>query len=228
MPGLRSPGPRQFPSIRQRVASVSQRRTRSRIERPVQEFRRPASRARRHAQNHAGRPQGHHRPERRRKDHAVQCDNRNLPGDRRQHHAVRTGRDQLAEPPAHRARHGAHVPGHEPVSEIDRARQCAAGDQGPAAVEIRDVAVFVVVQRRLRQGLSTARKRRIPRPQGCRSSQSVARRAAPARDCSGPGQRSENSSAGRAGRRSVLGRIHRDGRVPDEARPCSGDPLDRA
>ncbi len=33
-----------------------------------------------------------------------------------QYHSVRAGRDQLAEPPAHRARHGAHVPGHQSVS----------------------------------------------------------------------------------------------------------------
>ncbi len=31
----------------------------------------------------------------------------------------------VAEPPAHRARHGAHVPGHQPVSETHRARQRA-------------------------------------------------------------------------------------------------------
>ena len=41
--------------------------------------------------------------------------------------------------------------------ELDRARQRAAGDQGPPALEIRDVALSVVLPRRLRQGLSAAR-----------------------------------------------------------------------
>ena len=190
----------------------------SRAQRPVQELRRPAGRARRHAQDHAGRPQGHHRPERRRQDDAVQPDHRHLSGDVGQGPAVRPGRHQLAEPPAHRARHGAHVPGHQPVSETDRARQRAAGDRGPAAVEIRDVALPVVVPRRLRQGPSSARTSRLPRPQGRRGSQSFARRAAPARDRARPRQRSEDPAARRAGRRPVLGRIHRDDRVPDEAR----------
>ena len=40
--------------------------------------------------------------------------------------------------------------------QADRARQRAAGDQGPAAVEIRDVALPVVLSRRLRQGASAA------------------------------------------------------------------------
>ena len=38
------------------------------------------------------------------------------PGDLGQRAAVRPGRDPMAEPPAHRARHGAHLPGHQPVS----------------------------------------------------------------------------------------------------------------
>ena len=39
-----------------------------------------------------------------------------FPGHLRTGAAVRPGRHRLAEPPAHRARHGAHVPGHQPVS----------------------------------------------------------------------------------------------------------------
>ena len=68
-----------------------------------QELRRPARRARRHAQDHARRPQGHHRPERRRQDDAVQPDHRDIPGDVGTGAAVRPGRDEMAEPPAHRA-----------------------------------------------------------------------------------------------------------------------------
>ena len=136
--------------------------------------------------DHAGRPQGHHRPERRRQDHAVQSHHRHLPGDVRPGAAVRPGRHRLAEPPPHRARHGAHVPGHQPVPEIDRARQRAAGDQGPAAVEIRDVALPVVVQGRLRQGLSICSNRpasstaRTPRFAICRTANSAS-----SRSCSG-------------------------------------------
>ena len=37
---------------------------------------------------------------------------------------------ELAEPPAHRAGHGAHVPDHQPVSEAHGSRQRAAGDPG--------------------------------------------------------------------------------------------------
>ena len=112
--------------------------------------------------------------------------------------------------------------------ELDGARQRAAGDQGPAALEIRDVALPVVVQRGLRQGASAAGAGDLPRPQGRRGAQSVARRAAPARDRARPRQRSENSAARRAGRRPVVGRVDRDGRVPDEARSQAGDPADRA
>ena len=45
------------------------------------------------------------------------------------------GRDVtlLAEPPAHRARHGAHVSGHQPVSAADGARQRAAWRSRAAA-----------------------------------------------------------------------------------------------
>ena len=153
-------------SFWKRFAREHRNRPGSRTQSLVQELRRPAGHARRHAAHHAGRPQGHHRPERRRQDHAVQPHYRHLSGDVRTSYSVRPGRHQLAEPPAHRARHGAHLPGHQPVPEIDRARQRAAGDQGPAAVEIRDVALFVLLQRGLRQGLSSARTSRLPRPQG--------------------------------------------------------------
>jgi ABC-type branched-subunit amino acid transport system ATPase component len=48
-----------------------------------------------------------------------------------------------------RAGHGAHVPSHQPVPEAVGARQRAAGDQGPARLEIRDVAISVFLSRRL-------------------------------------------------------------------------------
>ena len=63
-----------------------------------------------------------------------------LPADLRAGAAVRPGHHGLGEPPAHGAGHGAHVSGHEPVSEADGARQRAAGDHGPAHDQVRDVA----------------------------------------------------------------------------------------
>ena len=112
--------------------------------------------------------------------------------------------------------------------QADRARQRAAGDQGPAPVEIRDVALPVVVPRRLRQGAPAARTSRLHGSQGHRSSLPFARRAAPARDRSRARQRSENTAARRAGRRTVVGRVGRDDEVPDEARSEARDPPDRA
>ena len=162
--------------------------------------------------DHAGRPQGHHRPERRRQDHAVQSDHRHLSGDApaRCCCSARTspaGRATAAPRSAWRA------PSRSPACfRADRARQRAAGDQGAAAVEIRDVALHVVVPRGLRQGASAARAGGLPRPQGHRGAQPVARRAAPARDRARARQRPENSSARRAGRRPVVGRVGRDGR----------------
>ena len=151
-----------------------------------------------------------------------------FPGDVGTGAAVRPGRHRLAEPPAHRAGHGAHLPDHQPVSAADRARQRAAGDQGPAAVEIRDVALPVVVPRRLRQGPSAAGAGRLPGPQGHRGALPVARRAAPARDRARARQRPEDPAARRAGRRPVVGRVGRDDEVSDAARSQARDPADRA
>src|SRR6516164_495103 len=203
-------------------------RAAARAEKPVEELRRVARGARRLAHAHASRPQGHHRTERRRQDHAVQSHHRNFPADVRAGAAGRPRCHLVAEPPAHRARHGAHVSDHQPVSEAHRARQCAAGDPGPARVEIRDVAISVVLPRGIRQGAWPTRARGVPRPQGHGGAPSLARRAASARDRAGARRRSAHSAARRAGRRPLLGRVGGDGAVPPAPRPRNGDPADRA
>ncbi len=129
--------------------------------------------------------------------------------------AVRPGRHRLAEPPPHRARHGAHLPGHQPVPAPDRARQRAAGDQGAAAVEVRDVAIHVVVPRGLRQGAPAARTGGLHGPREHRSKIPFARRTTAVRDRTWAGERPEDPSSRRTGGRSVLGRIRRDDQVPD-------------
>ncbi len=173
----------------------------ARAERPVEVVRRAAGRARRVADDHARRAQSDHRSQWRRQDDAVQSHQRHFPGDVRANPAVRPGRDRLAELPPRHARHGADLPGHQPVSETDRARQCALGDQGPARVEIRDVAIFNVLSRGLRQGSRFSGTRRLHRSQRPRGTQSFAWRAAPARNRAGPGRRSGHPVARRAGGR---------------------------
>ena len=134
----------------------------------------------------------------------------------------------LAEPPAHGARHGAHLSGDQPVPAPDRARQRAAGDQGAAAVEVRDVAVHVVVPRGLRQGAPAARTGGLHGPREHRSTLPFARRTTAVRDRAWAGERPEDPSSRRTGGGSVLGRIRRDDQVLDGARPEARDPPDRA
>ena len=182
---------------------------------PVEELRRPARRARRHAQDHARRPQGHHRSERRRQDHAVQSDHRNISRRRRARCCCSAGTSPAW--PSHRrtalgmARTFQITSLFPKLTVLDNVLLAI---QGPAAVEIRDVAVHVVVSRRLRQGARAAGARPLHGPQGHRGPLPVARRAAPARDRAWPRQRPENPAARRAGRRPVVRRIRRDGGVP--------------
>ena len=140
--------------------------------------------------------------------------------------AVRPGRDALAEPPAHRARHGAHVPGDKPFSKAVGARQRAAGDQGPPRLEIRDVAASC-------RPIATSTTRRT----SCwRAPRFLIRKDTEVRYLSHGEQRQleivvglasdpDILAARRAGCRPVIGRVGGDGEVPARARPQNGDPV---
>src|SRR5262249_16162223 len=163
---------------------------------PVQKLWRTARGARRHAYGHARRAQGDHRAQRRRQDDSVQSDYWNPPGYFRTSHVVRSGRDEVAEPSPHGVGNGAHIPNHQPVPEAHGSRQRALGNSRPAAVEICDVALSLLVSRVVRQGLWPLGTRTIPGPKGYRGSLPVARRAAAARDRDWSRQRPADSAVG--------------------------------
>ena len=135
---------------------------------------------------------------------------------------------QLAEPPAHRARHGAHLPGHQPVSRLtvlDNVLLAIKGLRPSKFVMWRFMSSYKEVYDKAYHLLEQAGF--------------LDRKDTEVRNLSHGEQRQLEIVLGLASDPKILlldepaaglssGRIHRDGALSDEARSQSRDPADRA
>lgn len=104
-----------------------------------------------------------------------QAHQRNFSGDVRAGAVVRPGCHPLAEPSSRRARHGTHIPGRKPVSQVVGAGKRHFGYHRQACVEIGDVAAAVVLSRYRRPSTRAVAARLICRPQEHRGALPFAR-----------------------------------------------------